>query len=277
MLSKRFSNLNKNALITGASGLLGQKHALALLETGASVILTDINEESLSKAEGYLNSNGYEGKVSSHVMDVSSEKNINEVSEKLKNSKVRVDILVNNAAIDPKQSSIQNSAEETRFENFSVDRWNMEIAVGLTGTFLCSKVFGSLMAGDNKGGVILNISSDLSVIAPDQRIYRQENLKEELQPVKPITYSVIKTGIIGLTKYLASYWPNKGVRINALSPGGVHTNQDESFVKRLTSLIPMGRMAEPDEYISAVQFMCSNASAYMNGHNLVIDGGRTIW
>ena len=247
------------------------------METGASVILTDINEESLSKAEGYLNSNGYEGKVSSHVMDVSSEKNINEVSEKLKNSKVRVDILVNNAAIDPKQSSIQNSAEETRFENFSVDRWNMEIAVGLTGTFLCSKVFGSLMAGDNKGGVILNISSDLSVIAPDQRIYRQENLKEELQPVKPITYSVIKTGIIGLTKYLASYWPNKGVRINALSPGGVHTNQDESFVKRLTSLIPMGRMAEPDEYISAVQFMCSNASAYMNGHNLVIDGGRTIW
>jgi NAD(P)-dependent dehydrogenase (short-subunit alcohol dehydrogenase family) len=276
-MTNKFNISNKNALITGASGLLGEKHAKALLEIGANVILTDIDERLLSKTRTSLKSQKMKGEVICYVMDVSSEQSINEVSEKLKKDKIRVDILINNAAINPKQSSLQSNIRTTRLENFSIDRWNMELSVGLTGTFLCSKIFGSLMASDNKGGVILNISSDLSVIAPDQRIYRQENLDENLQPVKPITYSVIKTGIIGLTRYLASYWPEKGVRANALSPGGVYTNQDAEFVKRLSSLIPLGRMAKPDEYTSAIQFLCSDASAYMNGQNIVMDGGRTCW
>ena len=133
------------------------------------------------------------------------------------------------------------------------------------------------MAEDDKGGIILNIASDLSVIAPDQRIYRQKDLERKLQPVKPVTYSVIKSGLIGLTRYLATYWPEKGIRSNALSPGGVYNNQDKEFVQNLSKLIPMGRMAKVDEYKGAIQFLCSDASSYMNGQNIVIDGGRSIW
>ena len=274
---KRFNNLNKNALITGSCGLLGQKHALALLETGASIVLTDIDENLLIKTKKSLESKSYSGEIIYYLMDVSSEESIINVAEKLKKENKRIDILINNAAINPKQSSLKDNIRTTRLENFSIDRWNLEIAVGLTGAFLCSKIFGSLMAKDKKGGVILNISSDLSVIAPDQRIYKQEGLEDYLQAVKPVTYSVIKAGLIGLTRYLATYWPEAGVRANALSPGGVYTNQDVEFVKRLSYLIPMGRMANSNEYISAIQFLCSDASSYMNGHNLVIDGGRTIW
>ena len=163
----------------------------------------------------------------------------------------------------------------TRLENFSLDRWVKEINVGLTGAYLCSKIFGTEMASDGKGGVILNIASDLSVIAPDQSLYRQEGLYDDVQAVKPVTYSVIKTVLIGLTR-LISYWAHKGVRANALSPGGVYAGQDEVFVQRLSERIPMGRMATENEYAGAIQFLCSEASAYMNGQNVVIDGGRSV-
>ena len=275
-ISSRFNNFNKWGLITGACGLLGQKHALALLETGASVVLTDIDEKLLIETKLLLESNKDLGQVICYVMDVCSETSISSVSKILRNKKIHIDILINNAALNPKQASLKDNVRTTRLETFSIDRWNLELSVGLTGAFLCSKIFGSLMANDDKGGVILNIASDLSVIAPDQRIYQQEGLEDSLQPVKPVTYSVIKAGLIGLTRYLSSYWPQKGVRANSLSPGGVYTNQDPEFVKRLTNLIPMGRMANSDEYISAVQFMCSDASAYMNGQNIVIDGGRSV-
>ena len=127
------------------------------------------------------------------------------------------------------------------------------------------------------GGVILNIASDLSVFAPDQRIYCKELLSPNMQPVKPVTYSVIKTGLIGLTKYLATYWADRNIRVNALSPGGVYVNQSSEFVSKLENLIPMARMANREEYREAVQFLCSNASSYMTGQNIVIDGGRSVW
>tara|TARA_B100001059_G_C17754973_1_gene539366 strand:- start:310 stop:1146 length:837 start_codon:yes stop_codon:yes gene_type:complete len=273
---KKFNNLGKNALITGASGLLGEKHALALLETGADVVLTDIDWNLLIKTKNYLESKNLKGKVTCHLMDVSQEVSIINVLDILKKDNIRIDILINNAAINPKQSSLKDNIRTTRLENFSLDVWNLELSVGLTGAFLCSKIFGSAMADDKKGGVILNIASDLSVIAPDQRIYKKEGLENNLQAVKPVTYSVIKAGLIGLTRYLATYWPEDRIRANALSPGGVYTNQDPDFVKLLTNLIPMGRMAKSDEYISAVQFLCSDASAYMNGQNIVIDGGRSV-
>jgi len=165
----------------------------------------------------------------------------------------------------------------SRFEAFPIPQWQTEIAVGLTGAMLCSRAFGGAMAKSG-GGVILNIASDLGVIAPDQRLYRQPNVtREEEQPVKPVTYSVIKHGLIGLTKYHATYWADRGVRVNAISPGGVFNNQDSAFVEKLTRLIPMGRMADVDEYRAAVQFLCSDASSYMTGQNIIMDGGRSVW
>jgi NAD(P)-dependent dehydrogenase (short-subunit alcohol dehydrogenase family) len=133
------------------------------------------------------------------------------------------------------------------------------------------------MAQSGSGGVVLNISSDLSVISPDQRLYAKPGLAWEAQPVKPVSYSVIKSGLIGLTRYIATYWAEQGVRCNALSPGGVFSNQDPEFISRLSQLIPMGRMANKSEYRCAVQFLCSGASGYMTGQNIVIDGGRSVW
>jgi NAD(P)-dependent dehydrogenase (short-subunit alcohol dehydrogenase family) len=188
-----------------------------------------------------------------------------------------IDVLINNAAIDPKVTSAPGMTHGSRLEAFAVEQWNREIAVGLTGAMLCAQTFGSAMA-ERRRGVILNIASDLGVIAPDQRLYRNPDAASDAeQPVKPVTYSVIKHGLIGLTKYLATYWADRNVRVNALSPGGVYNNQDPAFVARLTNLIPMGRMADRGDYRGIVQFLCSDASRYMTGQNVVIDGGRSVW
>ena len=274
---EKFDLKGKTALITGASGLLGREHAHALLESGATVILTDITEESLASTRELLSRDMDADRIMIYNMDVSNLEEIKTVKEKLITKGLRVDVLVNNAAIDPKVKGDQGVLETSRLENFSLEQWDLQISVGLTGAFLCSQVFGSAMSRDGKGGVILNIASDLSVFSPDQRLYRKEGVSEEMQPVKPVTYSVIKAGLVGLTRYLATYWVEQGVRANALSPGGVFNGQGDEFVQRLSSLIPLGRMAERDEYRAAVQFLCSDASSYMNGQNIVIDGGRSIW
>lgn len=271
-----FDLTGKTALITGAAGLLGQEHALALLESGANIILTDINEDKLLALKNELSKSYKNSNIASYFMDISKKNSILEVNERLIINKNRIDILINNAAIDAKVTNLTSDLENSRFENFSLEQWNLELNVGLTGAFLCSQIFGGLMVLDSLGGVILNIASDLSVIAPDQRLYRNDSLNESMQPVKPVTYSVIKVGLIGLTRYLAAYWADKGVRCNALSPGGVFNNQHKDFVDRIENLIPMKRMARKNEYRGAVQFLCSPASSYMNGQNLVIDGGRSI-
>lgn len=277
MAFEKFDLTGKTALITGAAGLLGIEHAAALLESGAKVVLTDLGKAALDNASRQLEQQFDSAKIVTKVMDVSQLEGIRVVAETLRSESVRIDILVNNAAIDPKVKGDQGILETSRLENFPLDQWNLQVAVGLTGAFLCSQVFGTAMSRDGKGGVILNIASDLSVFSPDQRLYRKEGLPVDLQPVKPVTYSVIKAGLIGLTRYLATYWADKGVRSNALSPGGVFNGQGEEFVQRLSSLIPLGRMAEKDEYRAAVQFLCSEASGYMNGQNIVIDGGRSTW
>jgi NAD(P)-dependent dehydrogenase (short-subunit alcohol dehydrogenase family) len=274
---QKFNLTGKTALITGAAGLLGMEHAAALLESGAQVVLTDIGESALQSAHTNLAQNFEATKIVTKVMDVTSPQRVRTVAEELWADGFRIDILVNNAAIDPKVKGEQGVLETSRLENFPLDQWDLQVAVGLTGAFLCSQVFGAAMAKDCKGGVILNIASDLSVFSPDQRLYRKDGLPEDMQPVKPVTYSVIKAGLIGLTRYLATYWADKSVRCNALSPGGVINGQGEEFVRRLSSLIPLGRMASRDEYRAAVQFLSSEASRYMNGQNVVMDGGRSAW
>ncbi len=274
---EKFDLTGKTALITGAAGILGVEHAAALLESGATVVLTDIGEAGLASASASLSRHADSARILTRVMDVSRPDAIRTVAEELTATGRRVDILVNNAAIDPKVKGDQGVLETSRLESFPLDQWDLQIAVGLTGAFLCSQVFGTTMALDGKGGVILNIASDLSVFSPDQRLYRKEDLADDMQPVKPVTYSVIKAGLVGLTRYLATYWADRGVRANALSPGGVFNGQGEEFVQRLTSLIPLGRMAGRDEYHAAVQFLCSDASAYLNGQNIVMDGGRSAW
>ena len=275
--SQKFNLTGKTALITGAAGLLGQQHAAALLESGATVVLTDISETALAVVAAAVVRDADPSRIVTYSMDVSMHESITNVAAQLAANGRRVDILVNNAAIDPKVKDDVGLLETSRLENFTLEQWDLQIVVGLTGAFLCSQVFGSAMAQDGKGGVILNIASDLSVFAPDQRLYRKDGVSEELQPVKPVTYSVIKAGLIGLTRYLATYWADRNVRANALSPGGVFNGQGAEFVQRLTSLIPLGRMAKQDEYRAAVQFLCSDASAYMNGQNMVMDGGRSVW
>ncbi|HEC25935.1 MAG TPA: SDR family oxidoreductase [Gammaproteobacteria bacterium] len=270
-----FNLRGKIALITGGAGLLGIEHTAALLECGARVVITDINSQALQSARDKLAADWGDERVFVEEMDVTGPESIKNTMKKLEVSLGGVHILINNAAIDPKVKTGEGLKEASRFEHFSLEQWHFQLNVGLTGAFLCSQIFGSWMA-EHDGGVILNIASDLSVFAPDQRLYRKEGVPEDQQPVKPVTYSVIKTGLIGLTRYLATYWADKNVRANAISPGGIYTGQPEAFVTRLCQLIPMGRMAKHDEYHAAVQFLCSDASAYMNGQNIVMDGGRSV-
>jgi NAD(P)-dependent dehydrogenase (short-subunit alcohol dehydrogenase family) len=275
--SSRYDLTGRTALVTGAGGLLGKQHVAALAEVGARVVVTDVELGLADAAVAALKQAAPAADLIAIEINVTSLDSVRTASEQLAIRGVSIDILVNNAAIDPKVTPAPGVMHSSRFEAFPLPQWHTEIAVGLTGAMLCAQVFGGAMAARGRG-VILNLASDLGVIAPDQRIYRQPNVtREEEQPVKPVTYSVIKHGIIGLTKYLATYWAGHGVRVNAISPGGVFNSQDPAFVERLTGLIPMGRMANMEEYGAAVQFLCSDASSYMTGQNLIMDGGRSVW
>lgn len=277
-MNNQYNLSGRTCLITGAAGLLGREHCHALAAIGANVVVTDVNKNRVHELTEELKAAYPSALFVGLVMDVSSEESVRCTSEELKTIGLNVSILINNAAIDPKvnnDSLVQG--DSSRLETYSIDMWNAHLNVGLTGAFLCSKVFGSQMAHSKNPGVILNIASDLSVIAPDQRIYQKPDLSAEEQPVKPVTYSVVKSGLVGLTKYMSTYWASYGIRCNSLSPGGVYNNQPEDFVQKLTDRIPLSRMARPDEYRSTVQYLCSDASSYMTGQNIVVDGGRSVW
>lgn len=262
------------AVITGGAGLLGTKHGEAVLECGGIAVLIDLDEERATLAAEGLSAE-FDGHCLGLGVDITQADQVDVACHSLLEQFGRIDILINNAANNPKME-VQNGDDFSRLENFPTEIWDADLAVGLTGAFLCSRTFGAIMANAGKG-VILNVASDLALIAPDQRLYQQEGVSRDMQPVKPVTYSVVKSGLIGLTRYLATYWADKGVRANAIAPGGVFTDQDDAFVERLTHLIPMGRMAHVDEYKAAVAFLISDASSYMTGSVLPIDGGRTCW
>jgi NAD(P)-dependent dehydrogenase (short-subunit alcohol dehydrogenase family) len=269
-----FDLTGRVAVITGGAGLLGTRHAEIIAAAGGSPVLLDLPQAKPESAADAI-AKKYRVDASGLAVDITQLAELEEIRDQLLARFGRFDILINNAANNPKVESA-GSKTWSRLENFPIEVWNDDLRVGLTGAFLCSRVFGSEMAKRGKG-VILNIASDLAVIAPDQRLYRLPNVPEDEQPVKPVTYSVVKTGLIGLTRYLATYWATSGVRVNAISPGGVFNNQPEAFLTELHLRIPLARMAHADEYQGSILFLCSDASSYMTGANLVVDGGRTCW
>jgi NAD(P)-dependent dehydrogenase (short-subunit alcohol dehydrogenase family) len=272
-MSNLFDLSNKVCLITGAGGLLGPKHAEAILEFNGSVILTDVDLHSLEKKYEVLSKKFGPKKIFYEYMDVTKKESVDSVIEKYE----KIDILINNAAKDPKVTKGEgNLTPETRFEVMTKEYFTDGIDAIINGTFITTQSVCNKML-KNGGGVVLNISSDLGVIAPDQRIYRDESKQDNEQNVKPITYSAAKWAVIGMTKYLAVYFAKNNIRVNCLSPTGVYNDHPVDFVEKLSNIIPMGRMADIDEYKGAIVFMCSDASSYMTGSNIIIDGGKTVW
>ena len=269
-------NLNgKNIVITGAAGLLGNEYALAILDQGGNPILIDINLKALNiqkkKLDKIYNTNLLVMKV-----DITKEKQVKACKKKIVNKFKKIDGLINNAALNPK---VENNKKNnfSRLEKFKLENWNKEIDIGLKGSFLCAKYIGTEIAKNPNGGSIINISSDLGLISPDQRLYKKKGVKKNNQPVKPITYSVIKSGLVGLTKYLATYWPEQNVRCNVVCPGGVKSGQSREFLEKVSNLIPLNRLANKNEFNSTIVYLLSDSSQYVNGAIISIDGGRTIW
>lgn len=273
-MHKLFDLTGRVTIITGGLGLLGRKHAEAVAAAGGIPVMVDVRsagEEEQTQEWKEL----FGESACSIQTDITDPAQVGALLDHVLARYSRVDILINNAANNPKMENTAD-VEFSRLEHFPLKQWEQDLQVGLTGAFLCSQIIGGEMARRGHG-VIVNVASDLALIAPDQRLYRKDGVSEDRQPVKPVTYSVVKTGLIGLTRYLATYWADAGVRVNAISPGGVFNGQPDDFVQRLSSLIPLGRMAGIDEYKGAMLFLCSDASSYMTGTNLVIEGGRTCW
>lgn len=263
-------------VITGGAGFLGLMHAEAILSANGIPVLMDISQTALDKALGHLKSNCSDRQVLGIKADITNVREVEDACARVLERFERIDGLINNAANNPVVSSQGTLSSSATFENLSVDDWRNDLEVGLTGAFICAQKFGACMAEKGKG-VIVNISSDLGIISPDQRIYRRPELADDEQSIKSVTYSVVKSGIIGLTRYLATYWATRNVRVNTLSLGGVMNDQADNFLQKVHQLIPLGRLANKEEYKGCIVFMCSRASSYMTGANLVVDGGRTIW
>lgn len=261
-------------VLTGAAGLLGTGFARALAEHGAKLALLDTNASRLESLVSEIRAE-YSSIVLGLEVDITDESQVASASREVQNQMGSIYGLINNAARNP-AVSLDGLEKTSRLEKFDLNEWNQDLSVGLSGAFLCAKYFGVLIKRSKSVGVIINISSDLGLISPDQRLYEDLSLPPELRSVKPVSYSVVKAGIIGLSRYLATYWPGE-VRSNTLCFGGVENNQSDDFVDRISRLIPLGRMAELDEYSDSVVYMMSDAASYMNGAVVVLDGGRSTW
>jgi NAD(P)-dependent dehydrogenase (short-subunit alcohol dehydrogenase family) len=262
----KFSLSGRIAIITGASGQLGGEYTKTLLAAGASVAAFDINPGNPKSTIRNIQSN----KLITVAVDITKKDSLQKGLQEVVDRFGDPSILINNAAIDaPPDASEQDTGP---FESYSEYAWDSMIDVNLKGTFLCCQVIGDHFA-KHGGGTIINISSIYGMLSPDQRIY-----KYRPKPFfKPVAYSVSKSGILNLTRYLATYWASQGVRVNTLTLSGVFNNQDDTFLSNYTSRVPMGRMANPDEYNGAILFLSSDASSYMTGSNLIIDGGFSSW
>ncbi|MBI3504321.1 MAG: SDR family oxidoreductase [Proteobacteria bacterium] len=268
-----FSLAGRVVVITGGAGLLGVRHAEAIAAAGGTPVIADRRGSEADAAAAAIAS-AFGVPTLGAAVDVTSEASVRALLDSVMTRFGRVDALVNNAANNPK---VEDGAHAfSRLEEFPLDQWNADIAVGLTGAFLCAKVFGTAMAAAGRG-VIVNISSEYGIIAPDQRLYAVEGKPEAQQPKKPVSYTAVKAGLHGLTLYLATYWADRGVRANTITLGGVENGQPAEFLARAASRIPMGRMAQPTDFQGALVWLCSDASSFVNGANVVVDGGKSVW
>ncbi|MBU3741498.1 MAG: SDR family oxidoreductase [Candidatus Kapabacteria bacterium] len=257
------------AVVTGAAGLIGKAHCEALAEAGATVIACDLDGDAADAVAKHL-----EGDHVGMAIDITNAASIKQVSDETHDCFGRVDILVNNAAMNDMVEHPTLAAELSRFERYPVDMWRRVIDVNVTGMFLCCQIIGSTMAERGKGSII-NVASTYGIVAPDQSLYKAPDGTQRFY--KSAAYPVSKAAVIMLTKYLATYWGDRSVRVNTLSPGGVENGQDPHFIQQYVRKTPLGRMANSTDYQGALLYLASDASAYMTGHNLVVDGGWTAW
>ena len=262
------------AIITGGAGILGQQYIRVLLEAGACVAVADVDGDAAEKA-AHQAKDLIGGDVFGYGVDISKKEEVHRLVDNVLDRWGKIDILINNAAIDPKFDFEVADLQSYGFENYPLELWQRSLDVNLTGAFLCAQAVGKIMLNQG-GGVIINISSTYGLVAPDQRMYKRD--AEEHQTLfKPVSYAVSKAGIAHLTRYLAAYWGDKNIRVNTLTPGGVYNAQDDEFVRKYATRTPLARMANVDEMCGALLFLVSDASSYMTGANLIVDGGWTAW
>jgi 2-deoxy-D-gluconate 3-dehydrogenase len=271
-LPKMFDLTGKSAVVTGGAGLLGKQFCQTLAGAGALVAVVDIDADAAGMvAEEIVRSGGQA--VAIHT-DITNPESVSEMVAVTLESFGRLDILVNSAALDPKfdPDSIGEQGVNA-FENFPLEGWQQALDVNLTGMFLCSQAAVAPMLEQGQG-VIVNLCSMYGLVGPDQRLYQREGQPPQF---KPVTYSVTKAGVLGMTQYLATYYGKQNIRVNALTPGGVFNQHESAFVEAYSSRAVLGRMAEKNEMNGALLFLASDASSYMTGANLVVDGGWTAW
>ncbi len=268
MKDSLFSLDGQVAIVTGALGLIGKEHCRALAEYGATVVVADLDEinarhfaQTLPKALGL-------------ALDITQKASVERARDQILTAFGRIDVLVNNAAVNDMFENPQQAGELSKLENYPLELWQKSMDANVTGTFLCAQVFGTVMAAQRRGSII-NVASTYGIVAPDQSIYRKPSGEQSFY--KSPSYPTTKGAVLSLTRFLATYWGGAGVRVNSLSPGGVENNQDAYFLENYSRRTPLGRMAAPTDYRGAVVFLASGASSYMTGANLVVDGGWTAW
>ena len=273
MSDQLFSLQDRVAVVTGALGLIGKHHCHALAEAGAHVAVLDLdNTGSVGFADEL--SHRWDRTMFGQGVDITDVKPIQHFRDNLLEAFGQIDVLVNNAAINDMFESPTAAAELSRFEHYPLELWQRSLDVNVTGTFLCCQILGSEMARRGKGSII-NVASTYGIVGPDQALYTQPDGTQTF--FKSASYPATKGAIIAFTRFLAAYWGKSGVRVNTLSPGGVENAQDDFFVQKYSSRTPLGRMAQPTDYKGALVFLASDASSYMTGANLVVDGGWTAW
>jgi len=265
---KMFDLSERIAIVTGAGGQLGGEYVRALLQAGARVVAADVSKLNLTVDDAM------QDRLLQLTMDITSRMDMERVLESVSSQWGEPNVLINNAAIDAPPGA--GEQETGPFEDYPESSWDQMMDVNLKGTFLSCQVFGTQMA-KGEGGSIINIASIYGILSPDQRIYEYREERTGKPFYKPITYCVAKSGVLNMTRYLATYWAKQNVRVNTLTLGGVFNNQEKEFLQGYNNKVPLGRMARADEYNGAVVFLASDASSYMTGSNLVIDGGFSSW